>query len=157
MTTRGTANADRGFPVRGSGGTHGAARRGWRRRGGAAPGTAWPAAPRRARPPAKRHRLPPPSAAPKPPPPPSLGSGRAGGNAPPRCDWAAPAGGEPRAGHAHPPPIHAGVGAGAGGGCACAVAAAMAGGGGKSFLAEAGYGEQELDANSALMELDKGG
>ncbi|KAI6071880.1 Integrator complex subunit 7 [Aix galericulata] len=32
----------------------------------------------------------------------------------------------------------------------------MAGGGGKSFLAEAGYGEQELDANSALMELDKG-
>lgn len=33
----------------------------------------------------------------------------------------------------------------------------MAGGGGKSFLAEAGYGEQELDANSALMELDKGG
>uniref|UniRef100_A0A8C9LAU1 Integrator complex subunit 7 n=1 Tax=Pavo cristatus TaxID=9049 RepID=A0A8C9LAU1_PAVCR len=28
--------------------------------------------------------------------------------------------------------------------------------GGKSFLADAGYGEQELDANSALMELDKG-
>ncbi|NXT11948.1 INT7 protein, partial [Prunella fulvescens] len=27
---------------------------------------------------------------------------------------------------------------------------------GKSFLADAGYGEQELDANSALMELDKG-
>lgn len=27
----------------------------------------------------------------------------------------------------------------------------------KSFLADAGYGEQELDANSALMELDKGG
>nr|XP_040134668.1 integrator complex subunit 7 isoform X2 [Ictidomys tridecemlineatus] len=26
----------------------------------------------------------------------------------------------------------------------------------KSFLADAGYGEQELDANSALMELDKG-
>ncbi|PNJ00242.1 INTS7 isoform 5 [Pan troglodytes] len=25
----------------------------------------------------------------------------------------------------------------------------------KSFLADAGYGEQELDANSALMELDK--
>ncbi|NWX85790.1 INT7 protein, partial [Nothoprocta pentlandii] len=29
-------------------------------------------------------------------------------------------------------------------------------GGTKSFLADAGYGEQELDANSALMELDKG-
>ncbi|XP_050807748.1 integrator complex subunit 7 isoform X3 [Gopherus flavomarginatus] len=28
--------------------------------------------------------------------------------------------------------------------------------GAKSFLADAGYGEQELDANSALMELDKG-
>ncbi|XP_029449110.1 integrator complex subunit 7 isoform X2 [Rhinatrema bivittatum] len=27
---------------------------------------------------------------------------------------------------------------------------------GRSFLADAGYGEQELDANSALMELDKG-
>lgn len=27
----------------------------------------------------------------------------------------------------------------------------------KSFLADAGYGEQELDANSALMGLDKGG
>lgn len=26
----------------------------------------------------------------------------------------------------------------------------------RSFLSEAGYGEQELDANSALMELDKG-
>ena len=26
----------------------------------------------------------------------------------------------------------------------------------KSSLADAGYGEQELDANSALMELDKG-
>uniref|UniRef100_A0A8I3WFM3 Integrator complex subunit 7 N-terminal domain-containing protein n=1 Tax=Callithrix jacchus TaxID=9483 RepID=A0A8I3WFM3_CALJA len=26
----------------------------------------------------------------------------------------------------------------------------------KSFLADAGYGEQELDTNSALMELDKG-
>ncbi|XP_053314662.1 integrator complex subunit 7 [Spea bombifrons] len=34
----------------------------------------------------------------------------------------------------------------------------MASGGGaaRSFLADAGYGEQELDANSALMELDKG-
>ncbi|XP_063299923.1 integrator complex subunit 7 isoform X2 [Pelobates fuscus] len=29
-------------------------------------------------------------------------------------------------------------------------------GGARSFLADAGYGEQELDANSALMELDKG-
>lgn len=26
----------------------------------------------------------------------------------------------------------------------------------RSFLSEACYGEQELDANSALMELDKG-
>lgn len=26
----------------------------------------------------------------------------------------------------------------------------------RSFLSEAGHGEQELDANSALMELDKG-
>ncbi|XP_033930147.1 integrator complex subunit 7-like [Melopsittacus undulatus] len=26
----------------------------------------------------------------------------------------------------------------------------------KSFLSDAGYGEQELDANSALMEVDKG-
>lgn len=26
----------------------------------------------------------------------------------------------------------------------------------RSFLSEAAYGEQELDANSALMELDKG-
>ncbi|XP_001510160.1 integrator complex subunit 7 [Ornithorhynchus anatinus] len=32
----------------------------------------------------------------------------------------------------------------------------MASGSAKSFLADAGYGEQELDANSALMELDKG-
>ncbi|KYO43640.1 integrator complex subunit 7 isoform C [Alligator mississippiensis] len=32
----------------------------------------------------------------------------------------------------------------------------MAAGAAKSFLADAGYGEQELDANSALMELDKG-
>ncbi|XP_063774317.1 integrator complex subunit 7 isoform X2 [Pseudophryne corroboree] len=33
---------------------------------------------------------------------------------------------------------------------------AAAGGGSRSFLADAGHGEQELDANSALMELDKG-
>lgn len=33
---------------------------------------------------------------------------------------------------------------------------AMASNSTKSFLADAGYGEQELDANSALMELDKG-
>ncbi|XP_007951907.1 integrator complex subunit 7 [Orycteropus afer afer] len=32
----------------------------------------------------------------------------------------------------------------------------MASNSAKSFLADAGYGEQELDANSALMELDKG-
>ncbi|XP_016835193.2 integrator complex subunit 7 isoform X1 [Cricetulus griseus] len=32
----------------------------------------------------------------------------------------------------------------------------MASNSSKSFLADAGYGEQELDANSALMELDKG-
>nr|XP_021481835.1 integrator complex subunit 7 isoform X3 [Meriones unguiculatus] len=32
----------------------------------------------------------------------------------------------------------------------------MAANSAKSFLADAGYGEQELDANSALMELDKG-
>ncbi|KAG8504419.1 Integrator complex subunit 7 [Galemys pyrenaicus] len=32
----------------------------------------------------------------------------------------------------------------------------MAANAAKSFLADAGYGEQELDANSALMELDKG-
>ena len=34
--------------------------------------------------------------------------------------------------------------------------AAMALSTARSFLSEAGYGEQELDANSALMELDKG-
>ncbi|XP_066451137.1 integrator complex subunit 7 isoform X2 [Eleutherodactylus coqui] len=33
---------------------------------------------------------------------------------------------------------------------------AAGGSGARSFLADAGYGEQELDANSALMELDKG-
>ncbi|PIN99399.1 hypothetical protein AB205_0005050 [Aquarana catesbeiana] len=33
---------------------------------------------------------------------------------------------------------------------------ATAGVGSRSFLADAGHGEQELDANSALMELDKG-
>ncbi|MEE6473988.1 hypothetical protein FKM82_010240 [Ascaphus truei] len=32
----------------------------------------------------------------------------------------------------------------------------MASGSSRSFLADAGHGEQELDANSALMELDKG-
>lgn len=37
-----------------------------------------------------------------------------------------------------------------------AVAGFAMAAGGKSFLADAGYGEQELDANSALMELDKG-
>lgn len=52
------------------------------------------------------------------------------------------------------------------GNCACvagsrvltvaALRRAMAAGAAKSFLADAGYGEQELDANSALMELDKG-
>ncbi|XP_039423890.1 integrator complex subunit 7 [Corvus cornix cornix] len=43
-------------------------------------------------------------------------------------------------------------------GCACAGPAASGCNGGQrqSFLADAGYGEQELDANSALMELDKG-
>ncbi|XP_068089036.1 integrator complex subunit 7 [Hyperolius riggenbachi] len=33
---------------------------------------------------------------------------------------------------------------------------AVSGGSSRSFLADAGHGEQELDANSALMELDKG-
>lgn len=45
------------------------------------------------------------------------------------------------------PPAEAGRGGGEGFGMAASA---------KSFLADAGYGEQELDANSALMELDKG-